>query len=195
MGVRKHYDRFVQNFLTGNEEPLEKTMVSREIESEGATSQELEETSTNIDMLESDTMETTTDTIDATIEDTDHVSASSKSEGDLEESGLAELAIGELELRDRVIAALREVYDPEIPVNVYDLGLIYRIEIDSDNKTSIDMTLTSPNCPVAGSLPQEVENAARSAEGIGDVAVELVWDPPWDMDRIDEAAKLELGLL
>ena len=195
MGVRKHYDRFVQNFLTGNEEPLEKTKVSREIESEGATSQELEETSTNIDMLESDTMETTTDTIDATIEDTDHVSASSKSEGNLEESGLAEQAIGELELRDRVIAALREVYDPEIPVNVYDLGLIYRIEIDSDNKTSIDMTLTSPNCPVAGSLPQEVENAARSAEGIGDVAVELVWDPPWDMDRIDEAAKLELGLL
>ena len=195
MGVRKHYDRFVQNFLTGNEEPLEKPMVSKEIESEGATSQELEETSTNIDMLESDTMETTTDTIDATIEDTDHVSASPKSEDKLEESGLAEQAIGELELRDRVIAALREVYDPEIPVNVYDLGLIYRIEIDSDNKTSIDMTLTSPNCPVAGSLPQEVENAARSAEGIGDVAVELVWDPPWDMDRIDEAAKLELGLL
>ena len=195
MGVRKHYDRFVQNFLTGNEEPLEKPMVSREIEPEGATSQELEETSTNIDMLESDTMETTTDTIDATIEDTDHVSASSKSEDKLEDSGLAEQAIGELELRDRVIAALREVYDPEIPVNVYDLGLIYRIEIDSVNKTSIDMTLTSPNCPVAGSLPQEVENAARSAEGIGDVAVELVWDPPWDMDRIDEAAKLELGLL
>ena len=195
MGVRKHYDRFVQNFLTGNEEPLEKPMVSKEIESEGATSQELEETSTNIDMLESDTMETTTDTIDANIEDTDHVSASPKSEDKLEESGLAEQAIGELELRDRVIAALREVYDPEIPVNVYDLGLIYRIEIDSDNKTSIDMTLTSPNCPVAGSLPQEVENAARSAEGIGDVAVELVWDPPWDMDRIDEAAKLELGLL
>ena len=195
MEIRKHYDRFVQNFLTENEEPLEKPMVSREIEPEGATSQELEETSTNIDMLESDTMETTTDTIDATTEHTDHVSASPKSEDKLEESGLAEQAIGELELRDRVIAALREVYDPEIPVNVYDLGLIYRIEIDSDNKTSIDMTLTSPNCPVAGSLPQEVENAARSAEGIGDVDVELVWDPPWDMDRIDEAAKLELGLL
>jgi FeS assembly SUF system protein len=195
MGVRKHYDRFVQNFLTGNEEPLEKPMASREIESEGATSQELEETSANIDMLESDTMEKTTATIDATTEHTDHVSASSKSEGNLEDSGLAEQAIGELELRERVISALREVYDPEIPVNVYDLGLIYRIEIDSDNKTSIDMTLTSPNCPVAGSLPQEVENAARSAEGIGDVAVELVWDPPWDMDRIDEAAKLELGLL
>ena len=195
MGVRKHYDRFVQNFLTGNEEPLEKPMVSKEIESEGATSQELQETSTNIDMLESDTMETTTDTIDATTEHTEHVSALPKSEDKLEDSGLAEQAIGELELRDRVIAALREVYDPEIPVNVYDLGLIYRIEIDSDNKTSIDMTLTSPNCPVAGSLPQEVENAARSAEGIGDVDVELVWDPPWDMDRIDEAAKLELGLL
>ena len=195
MGVRKHYDRFVQNFLTGNEEPLEKPMVSREIEPEGATSQELEETTANIDMLESDTMEKTTATIDATTEHTDHVSASSKSEGNLEDSGLAEQAIGELELRERVISALREVYDPEIPVNVYDLGLIYRIEIDSDNKTSIDMTLTSPNCPVAGSLPQEVENAARSAEGIGDVDVELVWDPPWDMDRIDEAAKLELGLL
>ena len=195
MRVRKHYDRFVRNFLTGNEEPLDKPMVSRGIESEGVISQELEETSTNIDILESDTMETTTDTTDATTEHTDHVLASPMSEGKLEGSGLAEQTIGELELRDRVISALREVYDPEIPVNVYDLGLIYRIEIDSANKTSIDMTLTSPNCPVAGSLPQEVENAARSAEGIGDVVVELVWDPPWDMDCMGEAAKLELGLL
>ena len=101
----------------------------------------------------------------------------------------------DLELRERVISALKEVYDPEIPVNIYDLGLIYRIEVDSENKTSIDMTLTSPNCPVAGSLPQEVENAARSAEGVSDVVVEVVWDPPWDMDRMGEAAKLELGLL
>ena len=93
-----------------------------------------------------------------------------------------------------MIAALREVYDPEIPLNIYDLGLIYRLEIDSDHKALIDMTLTSPNCPVAGSLPGEIENAARSAEGVGDVVVELVWDPPWDMDRMGEAAKLELGM-
>jgi len=90
---------------------------------------------------------------------------------------------------------LREVHDPEIPLNIYDLGLIYRIDITPGDKTSIDMTLTSPNCPVAGSLPKEVEDAVRSVEGIGEVVVEVVWDPPWDMERMDEAAKLELGLL
>ena len=101
---------------------------------------------------------------------------------------------GDAELRERVIASLKEVFDPEIPLNIYDLGLIYRIEIDPNLNASIDMTLTSPNCPVAGSLPGEVENAARSAEGVGEVVVELVWDPPWDMDRMGEAAKLELGM-
>jgi FeS assembly SUF system protein len=101
---------------------------------------------------------------------------------------------GDPELRSRVIAALKEIYDPEIPLNIYDLGLIYRIDIDPDTNTSIDMTLTSPNCPVAESLPGEVENAAKTVEGIGDVQLELVWDPPWDMDRLGEAGRLELGL-
>ena len=101
---------------------------------------------------------------------------------------------GDPELRSRVIAALKEIYDPEIPLNIYDLGLIYRIDIDPDTNTSIDMTLTSPNCPVAESLPGEVENAAKTVEGIGDVQLELVWDPPWDMDRLGEAARLELGM-
>ena len=101
---------------------------------------------------------------------------------------------GAPELRSRVIAALKEIYDPEIPLNIYDLGLIYRIDIDPDTNTSIDMTLTSPNCPVAESLPGEVENAAKAVDGIGDVQLELVWDPPWDMDRLGEAARLELGM-
>ena len=101
---------------------------------------------------------------------------------------------GDPELRSRVITALKEIYDPEIPLNIYDLGLIYRIDINPDTNTSIDMTLTSPNCPVAESLPGEVENAAKAVDGIGDVQLELVWDPPWDMDRLGEAARLELGL-
>ena len=102
---------------------------------------------------------------------------------------------GDPELRGQVIDAFKEIYDPEIPLNIYDLGLIYRIEIDPDNNAAIDMTLTSPNCPVAESLPGEVETAARSVEGISDVHLELVWDPPWDMERLGEAARLELGFL
>ena len=97
-------------------------------------------------------------------------------------------------LLERVISGVREVFDPEIPLNIYDLGLIYRIDIDTDNQVSIDMTLTSPMCPVAGSLPGEVENAARGVAGVADVVVELVWDPPWDPEVMSEAARLELGL-
>ena len=99
------------------------------------------------------------------------------------------------QLRGHVIAAIREVYDPEIPLNIYDLGLIYRVDLESDSGVTIDMTLTSPHCPVAESLPGEVENAVRAVEGITDVQLELVWDPPWDMDRMGEAARLELGLM
>ena len=102
---------------------------------------------------------------------------------------------GDPELRGHVIAAIREVYDPEIPLNIYDLGLIYRVDLESDSGVTIDMTLTSPHCPVAESLPGEVENAVRAVEGITDVQLELVWDPPWDMDRMGEAARLELGLM
>lgn len=97
-------------------------------------------------------------------------------------------------LRDRIIAAIRTVYDPEIPVNIYDLGLIYGIDIEEDGTVGIDMTLTAPGCPVAGILPGQVEDAVRAIDGVQAVHVELVWDPPWDQDRISDEAKLSLGL-
>lgn len=99
------------------------------------------------------------------------------------------------DLEQRVIAALSEIFDPEIPVNIYDLGLIYGIEVLPLGRVNINMTLTSPSCPVAESLPGEVEQKLRSVEGINDVSVELVWDPPWSMDMMTEDAKLELNLL
>lgn len=97
-------------------------------------------------------------------------------------------------LKDEIIAAIRQVYDPEIPVNVYDLGLIYRLDIDENNNVDIDMTLTSPACPVAGSLPGLVEAAARSKIEVNDVTVNLVWDPPWGKERMSEEALLALDL-
>lgn len=97
-------------------------------------------------------------------------------------------------LEQHIIDAIKTVFDPEIPVNVYDLGLIYRIDIDENAMVNIDMTLTSPGCPVAQSLPLDVSDAARSVEGVNDVHVELVWDPPWSMERMSEAAKLQLGM-
>ena len=93
-----------------------------------------------------------------------------------------------------MIAGVREVYDPEIPLNIYDLGLIYRVDIDEESQVKIDMTLTSPMCPVAGSLPGEVEMAARGVEGVGEVVVDLVWEPPWGPEVMSEAARLELGI-
>ena len=93
-----------------------------------------------------------------------------------------------------MIAGVREVYDPEIPLNIYDLGLIYRIDITEESHIAIDMTLTSPMCPVAGSLPGEVEMAARGVDGVAEVVVELVWDPPWGPEVMSEAARLELGI-
>lgn len=97
-------------------------------------------------------------------------------------------------LLERVVAGVRGVYDPEIPLNIYDLGLIYRIDITEEGKVAIDMTLTSPMCPVAESLPGEVEMAARGVDGVFDVAIELVWDPPWGPEVMSEAARLELGI-
>jgi FeS assembly SUF system protein len=94
-----------------------------------------------------------------------------------------------------VIEALSTVYDPEIPVNIYELGLIYDLDVSADGQVKIAMTLTSPACPVAGSLPGEVEAKVRDIEGVTDVAVELVWDPPWTPDRMTEAARLELGFM
>lgn len=98
-----------------------------------------------------------------------------------------------LAIEAEVIEAMRLVYDPEIPVNIYELGLIYDIDVDEYGAVDVDMTLTSPACPVAGSLPGEVEAKIRQVEGVTDVHVELVWEPPWTFDRMSEEAKLELG--
>ncbi len=98
------------------------------------------------------------------------------------------------DLKDKVISAIKKVYDPEIPVNIYELGLIYKIEIKNKNIVSLDMTLTSPNCPVAESLPKEVKDNILKVKGVSDVKLNLVWDPPWDKSKMSEAAKLELNL-
>lgn len=96
---------------------------------------------------------------------------------------------------DDIIAAIRTVFDPEIPTNVYDLGLIYTIDAVGDDGIAIDMTLTAPGCPVAGTLPGMVARAVETVDGVERCDVRLVWDPPWTKDRISEEAKLELGLL
>ena len=97
-------------------------------------------------------------------------------------------------LNERVILEIKKIYDPEIPVNIYELGLIYNIDIDEKNKVNIDMTLTSPNCPVAESLPNSVKENVLKVDGVSDVGLNLVWDPPWNKDKMSEAAKLELNL-
>jgi FeS assembly SUF system protein len=99
------------------------------------------------------------------------------------------------DLYEDVIDALKDIYDPEIPVNIYDLGLIYDVEITPDNHALIKMTLTTPHCPVAESMPGEVELRVGSVPGVGHAEVELVWDPPWDPQRMSDEAKLELGML
>ena len=99
------------------------------------------------------------------------------------------------QLKSALIDALKRIYDPEIPVNIYDLGLIYDIHVDDEGKAAIHMTLTAPACPVAGILPGQVELAAKAVDGISDATVELVWDPPWSQERMSEEARLQLGLL
>lgn len=99
------------------------------------------------------------------------------------------------ELYDAVIEALKEIYDPEIPVNIYDLGLIYGVDITADGHAAVQMTLTTPHCPVAESMPGEVELRVGSVPGIGHAEVNLVWDPPWDPQKMSDDAKLELGML
>ena len=96
--------------------------------------------------------------------------------------------------REEIIIALKTVYDPEIPVDIYELGLIYEINIEIDGNVKLVMSLTAPGCPVAGILPQQVADAAASVEGVGEVEVTLVWDPPWDMDKMSEDAKLALDM-
>ncbi|MFN3943633.1 MAG: SUF system Fe-S cluster assembly protein [Allosphingosinicella sp.] len=99
------------------------------------------------------------------------------------------------DLYEAVIEALKEIYDPEIPVNIYDLGLIYDVEITPENHAMVKMTLTTPHCPVAESMPGEVELRVGSVPGVGHAEVELVWDPPWDPQKMSDEAKLELGML
>ena len=98
------------------------------------------------------------------------------------------------DIKNKVIEEIKKIYDPEIPVNIYELGLIYKIEVDDKNKVNIDMTLTSPNCPVAESLPKEVKDNIMKLDDVSEVDLKLVWDPPWTKDKMSEAAKLELNL-
>lgn len=122
--------------------------------------------------------------------------SASSSPADVVPAGGAIPAAGALtpqEAETKVVEALREVYDPEIPVNIYDLGMIYHVEVSPDLKVAVRMTLTSPMCPVAGSLPGEVETRLREIPGVAGATVELVWDPPWDRDMMSEAARLTLG--
>jgi FeS assembly SUF system protein len=97
------------------------------------------------------------------------------------------------ELKNRIISALQEIYDPEIPVNIYDLGLIYRIDIDENAIVHLDMTLTAPGCPVAQTFPIQVADTIRAVDGVEDVVLEMVWDPPWSVERMTEEAKVALG--
>ena len=97
-------------------------------------------------------------------------------------------------IKDKIIEEIKKIFDPEIPVNIYELGLIYKIEIDEKSKVNVDMTLTSPNCPVAESLPNEVKENIKKIDGVSDVVLNLVWEPPWDKDKMSEAAKLELNI-
>ena len=98
------------------------------------------------------------------------------------------------ELKENIIKEIKKIYDPEIPVNIYELGLIYKIQVTDEKKVDIEMTLTSPNCPVAESLPKMVKDNIMKVEGVRDVDLKLVWDPPWSKDKMSEAAKLELNL-
>lgn len=107
----------------------------------------------------------------------------------------AQLSISEaIQLQDRVIEVLRTCYDPEIPVNIYELGLIYEVKVERTGSVYIRMTLTAPTCPVAGSLPPEVESKVKELPGVSAAKVDVVWDPPWDMSKMSEAAKLQLGM-
>ena len=99
-----------------------------------------------------------------------------------------------MNLKEKIITEIKKIYDPEIPVNIYELGLIYDIKIESENLVKVKMTLTTPNCPVAESLPKEVKDSIIALPEVKDVDLQLVWDPPWDKTMMSEAAKLELNL-
>lgn len=105
------------------------------------------------------------------------------------------LKLNKQELEEKIIQALKTCYDPEIPVDIFELGLIYEIRIDNDANVKVNMTLTSPMCPVAGSLPPEVQGKVAAVPGVKSAKVDLVWNPPWDKDMMSEVAKVELGFL
>ena len=116
--------------------------------------------------------------------------------GDTPDASTSALPRDELNrITDALIAAFKSVFDPEIPVDIYELGLIYKVDIDDDRKVDIDMTLTAPGCPVAGDMPGWVEDAARQVEGVADVEVRLTFDPPWDPSRMSDEARLALNML
>ena len=99
-----------------------------------------------------------------------------------------------MELKEKIIKEIKKIYDPEIPINIYELGLIYDIKVEKNNNIKVKMTLTTPNCPVAESLPKEVKDSIMEVKEVNDVDLELVWDPPWDKSMMSEAARLELNL-
>ncbi len=111
------------------------------------------------------------------------------------ETEAAPASAGDDELKDRIVEALKSIYDPEIPVDIYELGLIYDVEVKEDGDVLVTMTLTTPHCPVAESLPNEVELRVLSVAGVRDAEVKLVWDPPWDPSKMSDEARLELGML
>lgn len=100
-----------------------------------------------------------------------------------------------MQIRDRIVAVLKTVYDPEIPVDIYELGLVYGVDVSDDGEVHVTMTLTTPMCPVAETLPPEVEEKVRNVIGVKDVNLDLVWDPPWSMDMMSDSARLELNLM
>jgi FeS assembly SUF system protein len=104
-------------------------------------------------------------------------------------------SINQTIIEAQVIEALRTCFDPEIPVNIYEMGLIYEVKVDETGKVTIQMTLTSPSCPAAQSIPAEVEQKVRAIDGVTDVQIDLVWEPPWDQNKMSEAARLQLGML
>jgi FeS assembly SUF system protein len=104
-------------------------------------------------------------------------------------------AVTETDIKNAVVEVLKTIYDPEIPVNIYDLGLIYEVNVFPDKAVEVVMTLTSPNCPAAGSLPGEVEQKSKAVAGVKDVIIELVFEPPWNQEMMSEEAKLELGFM
>ena len=133
---------------------------------------------------------------DAAVPSAEDSAQSGEGEGTAATSGeqVVEHHPEEEEIKENIIGVMRTIYDPEIPVNIYDIGLIYAIEVDTESKAFVRMTLTSPACPVAGTLPGEVEQKVAGAPGVSEASVELVWDPPWGIEMMSEAARLQLNL-